>query len=330
MTCDDVDVLLAVRDGARSPDLDQHLQDCAECRALADSIVPRAVQGYELGPVIAWGGMGQVRLARDLRLGRQVALKELMFESDTLAARLVREARVAAELEHPNIVPIYDVGTWPDGMPFYTMRYVEGRTLFAALAAASSLAERMQLLPAAIAACNAVAFAHSHGIAHRDLTPANILLGDHGETYVIDWGLAKDLRTHPVHAQPLLTAQGEVLGSPAYMPREQAVGDPIDERADVYALGAILYHLVAGAPPYSGRTSSELLEQVRSAPPPSLVGPRALVAVIAKAMAREAADRYPTARELAAALHGLQLRAFAPRTQRKWLAVAAAALLPWL
>jgi len=319
MTCDDVDVLLAMGDEARSPELEEHLRTCVACRSLAGE-----GGGYELGEVIAWGGMGQVRLARDPRLGRQVALKELLVPSEALAARLVREARIAAELEHPNIVPIYDIGTWPDGMPFYTMRYVAGRTLHAALAHAGSLAERMQLLPAVAATCDAVAFAHARGIVHRDLSPANILLGDHGETYVIDWGLAKDLRTFPVHGHPVLTAPGEVFGSPAYMPREQAAGDPTDERADVYALGAILHHLVAGSAPYPGRTSSELLDQVLAAPPPLLVGPRGLVAIAARAMARDAADRFPSARELAAALRGLHVRAVIGRPPRKWLALAAA------
>src|SRR5262245_62370751 len=181
----------------------------------------------------------------------------------------------------------------------------------------------MQLLPAVAATCDAVAFAHARGIVHRDLSPANVLLGDHGETYAIDWGLAKDLRTFPVHGHPVLTAPGEVLGSPAYMPREQAAGEPADARADVYALGAIIHPLVAGAPPYPGRTSSELLDQVLAAPPPPLVGPRGLVAIAARAMARDAADRYPSARELAAALRGLHRRAVIGRTARHGVAVAA-------
>jgi eukaryotic-like serine/threonine-protein kinase len=323
MTCDDVDVLLAVRDGAPSLELAEHLRECAECRALADG-TEHASDGYELGPVIAWGGMGQVRLARDLRLGRQVALKELIRADDTLAARLVREARVAAELEHPNIVPIYDIGTWADGTPYYTMRYVAGRTLFTALREATTLAERMQLLPAVIAACDAVGFAHGRGIVHRDLTPANIMLGERGETYVIDWGLAKDLRTMPVHAQPLLTVRGEVLGSPAYMPPEQAAGDVADAHADVHALGAILHHLVSGAAPYDGMTSSEILAQVRAAAPPSPVGPRGLVAIIATAMARDRAARYADASQLAAALRALQTRAVVGRPKRTWLGAAVA------
>jgi eukaryotic-like serine/threonine-protein kinase len=323
MTCDDVDVLLAVRDGAPSSELAEHLRSCVECRALADATA-HASDGYELGPVIAWGGMGQVRLARDLRLGRQVALKELIRADDMLAARLVREARVAAELEHPNIVPIYDIGTWADGTPYYTMRYVAGRTLFAALREPTTLAERMQLLPAVIVACDAVGYAHSRGIVHRDLTPANIMLGARGETYVIDWGLAKDLRTMPVHAQPLLTIRGEVLGSPAYMPPEQAAGEVADARADVYALGAILHHLVTGAPPYDGMTTREILAQVRLAAPPSPVGPRALVGIIATAMARDRAARPADASELAQALRALQTRAVVGHTPRSWRGLAAA------
>src|SRR5262245_59712622 len=245
-TCDQTDALLAARlcnalDAACSDVLDRHLARCARCRELAADLAlpadrarlfPLVDDGiYELGDVLGYGGMGRIRIARDRRIGRTVAIKELLFHTDVLAARFVREARVAASLQHPNIVPVYDVGSWADGTPFYTMRLVQGRSLHDALAETRALRDRMALLPVLVAASDAAAFAHSCGIVHRDLTPANILLGDFGETLVIDWGLAKDLRADRERVAPefqtgftqqLLTARGDVLGSPAYMPPEQA------------------------------------------------------------------------------------------------------------
>ena len=137
--------------------------------------------------------MGRILAARDLRVGRPVAVKELLGRSPQLAARFEREARVTARLQHPGIVPIYEIGQWPDGTPFYSMRMVEGRTLREAIEAAPTLAARLALLPAVIAATEAVAFAHAQRVIHRDLTPSNVLVGAYGETVVIDWGLAKDL-----------------------------------------------------------------------------------------------------------------------------------------
>jgi serine/threonine protein kinase len=197
---------------------------------------------------------------------------------------------------------------------------IEGRTLFKAIQDATSLEERMELLPSVIAAADAVAFAHANGIIHRDLTPANILLGDFGETVVIDWGLAKDLRVDLDRVAPeyqtgmtqqVLTAKGDVVGSPAYMPREQAAGEEIDARADVYALGAILYHLLSGRAPYQARSAKAIIQKVRAeAPAPlekvALGAPRGLVAIVRKAMTREASGRHANAKELAAELRRFQ------------------------
>jgi serine/threonine protein kinase len=330
-SCEQTDALLAARlcgglDAARASALDRHLADCVRCCEIAEDLelpaerarlFPVVGEGvYELGDVLGYGGMGRIRRARDRRIGRTVALKELLFHTDVLAARFVREARVAASLQHPNIVPVYDVGSWADGTPFYTMRLVQGRSLYDALAGAPTLRDRMALLPAVVAASDAAAFAHASGIVHRDLTPANVLVGDFGETLVIDWGLAKDLRGDRERVAPefqtgltqqLLTANGDVLGSPAYMPPEQANGEPTDARADVYALGAILYHVLAGRAPYEGRTPDAVVAKVRTQAPASIDSvaqraPRALVAIVATAMAREAGERYASARELAAAL----------------------------
>ena len=285
---------------------------------------------YARGPELARGGLGRIRLATDLRVGRRVAIKELVANTQGLAARFVREARLAAQLQHPNIIPIYEVGCWADGTPFYSMRHVEGCTLYQAIAKARTLEARMRLLPSIIAAADAVAFAHASGVVHRDLTPSNILVGEFGETVVIDWGLAKDLlssadaqatavaarrdapgrRYRSGTTRELLTGSGIVIGTPAYMPLEQAEGKRVDERADVYALGAILYHLIAGRPAYLALTPKRVLDEVRAAPPPPLSeiaehAPRALVSIVARAMARDAADRYANAKELV-----LELRRF--------------------
>ncbi|MGE0397284.1 MAG: protein kinase [Kofleriaceae bacterium] len=329
--CTQFDALLAARtDGTLALAginlLQRHLAGCAECRAVAETLSPTAdtegdhatlpsvdPAGYALGLEIARGGMGRVIAARDLRVGRPVAVKELLGRSPQLAARFEREARVTARLQHPGIVPIYEIGKWPDGTPFYSMRMVDGRTLRDALAAAPTLGERLALLPALISAASAVAFAHAQRVIHRDLTPANVIVGAYGETVVIDWGLAKDLAAtdeadsddpYRSASSGSLTNVGAVIGTAPYMPPEQAHAQPVDERADVYALGAILYHLLAGVAPYEGPTTAALLRAVKTGPPRPIDAivsgaPRDLVSIADKAMAREPEARYPSARELA-------------------------------
>jgi WD40 repeat protein len=267
---------------------------------------------YMLGKEVARGGMGRVVEARDLRVGRSVVLKELLHETPAYAARFEREARVTARLQHPAIIPIYEIGKWPDGSPFYAMRMVEGGTLRAALAEASTLEARLALLPSVISAAEAIAYAHSHRVIHRDLKPSNIMVGDFGETVVIDWGLAKDLSTDDdiaPDAGPFrgnadgLTMVGSVVGTPAYMPPEQAAGEAVDERSDVYSLGAILYHLLAGTAPFKADTSEQLLALVKSQPPaPIANAPPDLLSIVDKAMSRSPADRYANAGELVAEL----------------------------
>jgi serine/threonine protein kinase len=208
--CAKFEALIAVRVGAELAGaahtmLEEHLRDCADCRALAQTMAPvgdppdhatlPAIEpsAYALGSEVARGGMGRIIAARDLRIGRPVAVKELLAKNAGLAARFEREARVTARLQHPGIVPIYEIGRWESGTPFYAMRLVEGKTLRAALQERTTPAARLALLPSVIAAAEAVAFAHAHDVIHRDLTPSNILVGEYGETVVIDWGLAKDL-----------------------------------------------------------------------------------------------------------------------------------------
>jgi serine/threonine protein kinase len=279
---------------------------------------------YQVEGEFARGGMGRILLALDRRLGRRIALKELHADAGPGAPqRFVREALVTARLQHPAIVPVYEAGRWPDGRPFYAMKLVEGRSLDALLRDAGSLAARLALLPHLIAVAEAVAYAHDRRVVHRDLKPANVLVGPFGETVVVDWGLARELGADgaveraadgapgPEGAGAGQTVTGTVLGTPHYMPPEQARGLPVDERADVYALGAMLYFLLTGSPPHAGKGAGEALaeaaegrvEPVEQSEPEA---PPDLAAVVRKALAPSPRDRYPSARELAADLRRFQ------------------------
>ncbi|WP_257450164.1 serine/threonine-protein kinase [Archangium lipolyticum] len=278
---------------------------------------------YAIEGELAHGGIGRILRARDLRLGRPVALKQMLSPSPEAESRFMTEAFVTARLQHPAIVPVHEAGRWPDGELFYSMKLVSGRSLADVVSECKTLEARLALLPHVLAVAEAIAYAHSERIIHRDLKPANILVGGFGETVVIDWGLAKDLSRAehtastdapvPVGAamDGAMTRVGTVMGTPAYMPPEQAAGQPVDERADVYALGAILYHLLAGSRPYDGTTSDQVLARVMKGPPPPLASiqdciPGDLLAIVTKAMARNPADRYATAREMAEDLRRFQ------------------------
>jgi tetratricopeptide (TPR) repeat protein len=276
---------------------------------------------YRLEGEFARGGMGRILLARDRRLGRMVAVKELHSQAGPGArGRFVREALVTARLQHPAIVPVYEAGLWPDGLPFYAMKLVEGRSLDSLIRGGAGLQPRLALLPHLIAVADAVAYAHSQRVVHRDLKPANVLVGPFGETVVVDWGLARvlDQADWPGPEAPATTAPadggtlaGTVLGTPHYMPPEQARGEAVDERADVYSLGAMLYFLLAGGPPYAGTTSAEVLASAATGRPEPVdrrepEAPADLVAIVGKAMAASPAERYPSARELASDLRRFQ------------------------
>ncbi|HEY0251636.1 MAG TPA: serine/threonine-protein kinase, partial [Kofleriaceae bacterium] len=274
---------------------------------------------YVVGKEIARGGMGRILMARDRRLGRDVAIKELLVESSGMRVRFEREARITARLQHPSIVNVLEAGAWPSGEPFYVMRLVTGQSLDQAVAAKATLRERLALVPTVIAAVDALAYAHANRIIHRDLKPSNVLVGAFGETVVIDWGLAKDLEDassedglhSDEHTAQGETVAGSVLGTPSYMPPEQALGEPVTEAADVYSLGALLYHVLAGAPPYVGRASYEIIAAVTSGPPVALGTrvadvPPDLLAIVERAMAYEAKDRYASAGELALDLKRFQ------------------------
>ena len=310
-------------------------------------------ENYVHGFEVARGGMGRIVAARDRRLGRVVAIKELVHFTPERAARFEREARITARLQHPAIVNLHEAGRWPSGEPFFAMKLVSGRPLSDIVADKPPLRERLALLPHLIAATEAVAYAHQHEIIHRDLKPSNVLIGELGETVVIDWGLAKDLaaadgepepaasgarfgRDDPAAAAaavaatmapesvvpsgrprtgsgsaPGLTMAGSVMGTPGFMPPEQAAGEEVDPRADVYALGAILYAALGGAEPYATSTSQNILDDVLAGPPRPLAQvepelPHDLVTIVDKAMARKRDDRYPSAVELADDLRRFQ------------------------
>ncbi|CAN5377506.1 hypothetical protein BH11MYX1_BH11MYX1_47290 [soil metagenome] len=251
-------------DGGRASDVERHVDSCVPCRHVLSGLArtapkPGAQDRYVVVRELARGGMGKVSVAEDTLLGRIVALKELLVPSPAVEARFQRELALTARLQHPAIVSIHDAGTWPNGEPFYVMRLVTGDSLEKLISDEPSAIARIGLLPYAIAMVDALAYAHSHRIIHRDLKPANVLVGDFGETVVIDWGLAKDLASD---AEP-----SGVAGTPAYMAPEQARGDTVDERTDVYALGAVLYHVLAGEPPYTGKTADEILAAVAAGPP---------------------------------------------------------------
>ena len=288
------------------------------------TLAPEAVDGdhgtlveierrhYSFGGEIARGGMGRVLRARDRRLGREVAVKELLDASPSARARFEREARITARLQHPAIVNIYEAGVFAGSEPFYAMKLVTGET-FEHVIQRTPVAQRLGLLPTVLAIADALAYAHARSVIHRDLKPHNILVGEFGETVVIDWGLAKDLSASDSDDETSgsehrrdesETIEGSVMGTPSYMPPEQAAGASVDARADVYAIGAILYKALSGSSPYVGKSSHEILESVLRAGPRPLGEivpevPQDLHTIVDKAMAREPADRYPTARELA-------------------------------
>lgn len=284
------------------------------------------------------GGMGRILIVHDEHFGRDVALKELLpahanredTESPTpvrlslpVTARFLAEARITGQLEHPSIVPVYELGHRMDGTLYYTMKLVRGQTLTKSLAAAPKLRDRLLLLPHFLNLCQAIAYAHDRGVIHRDIKPDNVMIGEFGETVVIDWGIAKT-RTHdPGGGDPMAetvrmmknsgrapetkTAAGAVMGTPLYMSPEQAAGrvEWVDERSDIYSLGAVLYELLTGRTLHKGRSLSEILERIVSEEPASVRqlephAPPELTAICQRAIQKNRLERYTSVKELAA------------------------------
>jgi eukaryotic-like serine/threonine-protein kinase len=261
---------------------------------------------YRTGRVLGRGGMGEVRLLRDDRIGREVAMKVMRDPvRDDVRARFLREARVQGQLEHPAIVPVYDLGLGPDGAPYFTMKRLRGVTLEKVIAS-GELAER-RMLAALVTVCQALEYAHTRGVLHRDLKPGNVMLGDFGETYVLDWGVARIAGTPDEEGglplvSPGETAAGSILGTPGYMAPEQARGEPVDERADVYSLGCMLFEVLARRPLHPRATALEsTLAGARVRFEDREVAPE-LEAICVRATALDPGDRFPSVAALVAAL----------------------------
>ena len=238
---------------------------------------------YQVTGEIARGGVGVIYRGRDRDLGRDVALKVLRPEhadSATVVERFIEEAQVGAQLQHPGIVPVYGMGLQADGRPYFSMKLVKGQTLAALLKGRKDPGqERRKFLRIFEQVCQTMAYAHSRGVIHRDLKPANIMVGSYGEVMVVDWGFAKVLgrpepkreETETIIATVRSTegsesVSGSVMGTPAYMPPEQALGqvETLDEHADVFALGAILAHVLTDKPPYTGKGHDALVQAAQA------------------------------------------------------------------
>ncbi|MEZ4302954.1 MAG: serine/threonine-protein kinase [Polyangiaceae bacterium] len=278
---------------------------------------------YQLHHELGKGGMGVVQLCRDKRIGRDVALKAIRPESKNdkdRCARFLREARVQGQLEHPGIVPVYDVGADDSGAMFFTMKRLHGMTLSQVVKglrnqdpAASAIYTRRKLLTAFSALCLTVDYAHSRGVVHRDIKPSNVMLGDFGEVYLLDWGIAKIVEG-PVTTidmsgagQGQTTVPGEMLGTPGYIAPEQAYGqnERLDARTDVYSLGCILFELLTYTPLHPRRDVLQALQSTTdgadaraSVRAPDRQVPPELDEICVKATARKQVDRYPSARAL--------------------------------
>lgn len=329
----------------------------------------------------ATGGMGRVLLVHDRQMDREVALKELLPESEhqgatedspirrttAMTSRFLQEGLLTAKLEHPSIVPVYEVGRRENGTLYYTMKLVRGKTFSARIKECKTLEDRLALLPNFIQLCQAIAYAHSRGVIHRDIKPANVMIGDFGETVVLDWGIAK-VRTASEeeeqatiqrfrekflaeHGAEIATEIGQAIGTPGYMSPEQALGyiQKINESSDVFSLGVVLYEILAGQRPFDAGSVPSLLNQtVREDPKPLLaidpLIPPELASIATRALQKDPRDRYQTAEAMLKDLLNFQTGAivssheYSPREvllryyrrHRPWIlsgAAAAAALL---
>jgi serine/threonine-protein kinase len=291
-----------------------------------------AASRYATRRVLGAGGMGEVRLTTDEWIGRDVAMKVVKAGHGSAAetrGRFLREARVQGQLEHPSVVPVYDIGKSPDGEPFFTMKRIGGHTFEQIVEglrernpAIVASYTRRKVLSAMSQVCLAIAYAHSRGVVHRDLKPSNVMLGDFGEVYVLDWGVAKiaghvetETKADVIsgEADAVQTHAGALVGTPGYMSPEQARGevDAVGPASDVYALGAMLFELLALEPLHAGRTVVAILaSSLVAVQAPSERAPNAeiapeLDAICVRATKVEPADRFPSARAMHEAIESV-------------------------
>ena len=279
--------------------------------------MPIGHQRYQFGPLLGRGGMGDIMLATDMQISRDVAIKRMRDVRHGSISRFLREARIQGRLEHPAIVPVHEIAADDEGHPYFVMKRLTGTTLHDILhqqkqvsleSTATTKNSRSRLLRAFADVCLAVEFAHTRGVIHRDLKPANIMLGDFGEVYVLDWGVARvqgeDEAPGSLDPSPAVagaTEAGAVLGTIGYMPPEQLRGLAVDRRADVYALGCILFEILAGQPLHDPTVLTAVFEEYDPRPSvraPHREVPPELDTLVASAAAADPAKRPPTARDL--------------------------------
>ncbi len=365
--------LAPLRGGARNaPDMgaDKTVRGTILVDRSPENITTEQIGRYTGGSEYARGGIGRILLVHDEQIGREVILKELLPEhainptastlspapegagastpirqSAAMMARFLQEAKVTGQLEHPSIVPVYELGTRADGRLYYTMKLVRGETLAAAIAQCDTPEKRLGLLRPFLDVCQAMAYAHSRDVIHRDLKPSNIMVGEFGECVVLDWGLAKTggdkdehreallktlehLELNPEDVQPADTRAKDVLGTPIYMSPEQARSelDAVGTHSDVYSLGVVLFEILSGEVPHPWSNSRDTVQRVGHTPAPSVLTaapktPPELAAICDKALAYDPAKRYANAGELAEDirhfLEGAVVNAYAYRLRDK-------------
>jgi len=281
---------------------------------------------------LSQGGSAVLRLCRDTNLGRTIVMKTLhshLANNEYMRARFLREARVTAQLQHPNTIPVYEIGLDIEGRLYFTMKKVEGQTLREIVDKQSSGDDQAlqtfnldRMLGIIIQVCNALSYAHVHGVVHRDVKPENVIVGSYGEVFILDWGVAKvwskDDSENKEMEHEVLTDLGQRPGTPLYMSPEQirGGGDNIDARTDVYGMGVVLYEVLTLKEPHRGENINETFEMIlkEETIPPELKTrdrqvPKRLSEIAMKALEKDPKDRFQTMQELIGALRDFRSRA---------------------